>query len=287
MVAVYDGIGMHLFVDGVEATDTWRIQAMKAVPKLDPAAMLHIGASTLESFDSRHAFGKIDYVRIRDIAMSPSEVRQSYLSRASDEPQARCGRRPVIVTPQTGKHSDGRSRITVRLMPTPGCADTVAKPWKKGDRVHIRIRRDEDGTTPVDVVMKDSVATLDSLLEEGQTLAEGQALISAALDSVSDAPVAGRAMAEATLNYGPARPIVIGASVGVRRSEVRAVSHRWNQGELEVFAEQLPVVLGVDGRNADWSSRRIENGWAIAPREGDKGVFLVRTSGQGFRILLP
>lgn len=288
MVAVYDGVGMHLFLDGVNATDPWRVQAQKAEPKLDPKAMLHIGASTLESFDSRHAYGKIDYVRIHDTAMSPGSIRTSYLAKASDDPQARCGRRPVIVTPQTGKWNDGRSRIMVRLMPTPGCADTLARPWKKGDRVHVRIHRGQDGAAPVEVVMEDSVATFDSLLEEGQSLPEGEVLISAALDSAADRAVAGRSMAGATLNFGPSRPILVGASVGVRHPDASiAVSYRWNQSELQVVADQRPVVLSLDGRKMEWSSRRIENGWAVTPRVGDKGMFLVKTSGQSFPVLLP
>jgi len=281
-------MGMHLFLDGVDVTDPWRVQGMKAEPKLDPTAMLHIGASTLESFDSRHAFGKIDYVRIHDTAMSPSSIRASYLAKASDVPQARCGRRPVIVTPQTGKWSDGHSRIMVRLLPTPGCADTVAKPWKKGDRIHIRIRRGHGDVSPIDMVMDDSVATFDSLLDEGQNLPEGEVLVSAALDSAITSMVAGRALAEAALDFGPSRPIVIGASVGVRRDGASsAVSHRWNGGELQVFSSQKPTAMGLDGRIPDWTSRRIENGWSLEPRAGDKGVFLVKTSGRSFRILLP
>lgn len=289
MVAVYDGSDMRLFLDGKDATDGWRVQAANATTALNTTALLHIGASTTSSYDSRHAFGKIDFVRIHDSAMSSRSIRESFRKLAPESPEAKCGRHPVIVTPQSGKWNDGRSRVCVRMMPTPGCLDSDApKAWKKGDVVRVRISRGMDDANPIDVEMTDSVATFDDLLAEGQSLSEGEVLLAAALDSVVETAVAGRAMATtASLNFGASRPIVVGASVGVRRSAERKLSIRWVDGEMVVPGTQRPSVLGLDGRTLGWTARKIESGWALAPNTSDRGVFIVRASNLNQAVLVP
>lgn len=289
MVAVYDGDDMRLFVDGMDATDGWRVVAPDATPALDATALFHIGASTTSSYDSRHAFGKIDFVRIHDSAMSSRSIRESFKKLAPENPEATCGRLPAIVTPQSGKWNDGRSRVCVRMMPTPGCVDSDApKAWKKGDRVHVRISRGMDDANPIEVEMTDSVETFDSLLEEGQSFAAGEVLLAAALDSAVETPVAGRAMATtASLNFGASRPIVVGASVGVRRNVERKLSIRWVDGEMVVPGTQRPSLLGLDGRTLGWTARKIETGWALAPNTSDRGVFIVRASNLSQAVLVP
>ena len=279
LVAVYDGTDMKLFLDGHDATDGWRVQAQAAKPAMDSLATLHIGARTLDSYDSRHAYGKIDYVRIFDTALSSSKIRQHYLADSPSVADADCGHTIQLVTPETGKWSDGRTRIKVRLVPTAGCPDTTAKvlEWKTKYRVHIRIKRSPDDASPIECMMRDSVSTLDSLISQGTSLPAGEVFLSTALDSEVVAPVAARA-ASASLNYSASRPIVVGKVLGVHRGNSAAgYSCRWKAGEILVQSAIRPTVLGIDGRTLSWGTRQTESGWTLTPEKSSHGLVLVRT----------
>lgn len=289
---------MRIYLNGKDATDGWRTQGANASPRLDTTAMLHIGARTVDSWDSRHASGAIDFVRIHDSALSGASIRSHYRELNPGAHDARCGRIPVIVSPEAGQWINGKSKLHVRIVPTPGCPDaSFDSTWRPDDRVLVKIQRSFDDSVPFHGRMLRSITTFEEILSEGTNLDDGEVLISAALDSTGEndssidssaPPAAGHALAGTAVTYGAARPILMGATTGVRReSTPHRPFLRRDAGAILVDGAARPVVLGLDGRASAWTAHRTESGWRLTPDRNESGVRIVRAGDRSSAIVLP
>lgn len=293
LVAVYDGQDMRLFLDGKDATDGWRVQAADAKPVFNPLATLHLGASHTGSWDTRHTFGKLDYVRIHDSAMTSRSIRESFKASAllDEVPQeTECGRVARLVAPETGKWANGKTCVKVRLEHAAGCVDREGRAeWKKGDRIKVRFSKDPEGEDFVEVEMRDSVANLEDLVASGTSLPSGEVFVATALDSLQATNLAARTASTSALVYETARPIVIGATTGTTKRERLAstLDARWIGTSLWVTSTSAPELLTLDGRTIQAASTSRGEGWVVAPEQAVQGVLIVRTAQGSTRVLAP
>ena len=77
-VATFDGTQMKVYLDGFDATDTWRTNGSGLSAFIKDTSTIFFGTENLNAL--RHFNGKIDFVKIYDKALSESEVRNNFIN---------------------------------------------------------------------------------------------------------------------------------------------------------------------------------------------------------------
>ena len=112
MVATWDGEDMRLFLDGIEATDPWRIDGKGKVPLLDSVVDAWVGARNAGAFDVRPFDGMLDFVKVEDKALSPEEIRQRFKDTfITGTRDSLCMGVIIPRYPEAGQNLQGRGRL--------------------------------------------------------------------------------------------------------------------------------------------------------------------------------
>jgi hypothetical protein len=143
-VGVWDGNEMRLYLNGMDASDPWRVTGAGAPPRLDSAADLYVGARNAGAWDMVPFNGVIDYVKIEDRALTAAEVHERY--RATFVPEKRdslCTGVIVPVYPEAGQICKGTLRFEVRVSSHGACTDPAfIAGILAGDSVEIELAKD-------------------------------------------------------------------------------------------------------------------------------------------------
>ncbi|MBD3240925.1 MAG: hypothetical protein GF331_10095 [Chitinivibrionales bacterium] len=109
VVAVWDGTHQHIYINGVEATDPWRVNGQSSLPHIDSQVQFTVGASFANG--SRHFDGKMRFVRLHDGAMSAADVAAAYA--ALGDASCRCHIR--VTTPLAGQGGSEQTEFSLDI----------------------------------------------------------------------------------------------------------------------------------------------------------------------------
>lgn len=291
LVVTYDGDEMRYFVDGHDATDGWRVQAADATPVMESSVRLHIGASTLSSWDSRHAFAKMDFVTIHDSALKASQVRARYRgtleSPLQDSVRPTCRRTVRMLSPAPGEALSANSRIKVKVEASPECADDTTSAWGDQDTLEIQVSPTPDFSTKVEIQTKDTSVAVGEI--DGVPV--GEAYVRCRVKSKEqkqDAKVGARASAiAASQPWEAARPTVVtGRVTGVSKlAGPRGMT--WDGSQLKVISSKQPKVFDLTGKVRSWNAKQVSGTWVLTPERSSRGTFIVSTPDGRTSIVLP
>ena len=143
-VAVWDGSDMRLYLDGMDASDTWRVTGAGAPPRVDAPVDLYVGARNEGAGDMVPYNGLIDFVRIEDRALTGAEVQERY--RSTFVPEKRdslCSGVIIPSYPEAGQIFKGKLRFEVRVVSHGACTDPAfIAGILSGDSVEIELAKD-------------------------------------------------------------------------------------------------------------------------------------------------
>ena len=142
--ASWDGSRQHLFIDGVEATDTLRQLGQGLKPRIDgkmPLAFGMRGADVVDQF--QFLKGGLQSVRIVSGLLDSAKALALYL--ADMKPVAgSCQAIPMIVSPEVGEVAVALDSVVIRLEPAPSCRpglvpDLVLRPGDSLDVLAVSV----------------------------------------------------------------------------------------------------------------------------------------------------
>jgi len=297
IVATWDGEEMRYYVDGHDATDGWRVNAVEAKPVLDATARLHIGASTTSSYDSRHSFAEMDFVTIHDSALSSAQIRGRYRATLElpkqDSVVPTCRRSLRVLSPEAGQAVTSGTPIHVKLEVSPECEDSsVEVRLDPKDSIEVQYSNTPDFSNPHVGKFHDTSAALGKVFGE---LPSGEVYVRCRLKNDSDSvahAAAGRVAARAgavqvSTPWEASRPLVVSQVLGVAKSATARLTTRWNGSELRVASTEMPVVRNLSGRAQSWTAVRIGAQWALRPDAKATGVYVVSAGSAASPIVLP
>jgi hypothetical protein len=290
-VAVWDGRDARVYLNGFEATDTWRRNGVGSRPTFDSTVLLTVGARYGQSYDQRHFDGSLDFIRILDTAMSDAQIRQRYLEVSRPDSGSACRGRVLPRTPRAGEFCDSGCAFRFGLEPEGDCPDPGRfSSLHKGDSVEIEISHDPGFQDPfLHVVLGDSGFIL------GPRPADPHGSDAACYWRGRLKPGAGaaakRAADAAPGDWSEPKPFLLGAGDPVRlvpggaegSLRMRAVAGGYL---LEGAAGSRPPRLaGADGRVWAQGTARGRDGWFL-PWRGAHGVCLLKTAQGAYRLAL-
>lgn len=146
LVTVWDGTDMHLYLNGLEATDPWRITFPEARPYLDSVVDLFVGARNAGAWDMVPFDGIIDYVKMEDVALTPAQVRERYQSTfVPGKRDSLCWGVLLPIYPEAGQVCKGKLRIETKVFNHGACTDPgFIAAFLAGDSVAIEIAKYPD-----------------------------------------------------------------------------------------------------------------------------------------------
>lgn len=272
-VAVWDGSDMRLYLNGMDASDAWRITGAGAPPRIDAPVDLYIGARNAGASDMVPFNGVIDYVKIENRALSAVEVNERY--RSTFVPVKRdslCYGVIVPIYPEAGQICKGRLRFEVRVASHGGCTDPgFIAGILSGDSVEIELGKDPSFDT---VAVRARFASLTFELDTGD-LGELAGYAGPIYWRVRLIPKAaklalGKSAAVPDRDWSLARPMVLGpGAVSVRP---RSAPQLWRAQRGLVFqGSRKPQVFDLAGR-------RLEAGFRLLRAEPGAPAYWVLES---------
>lgn len=139
VVGTWDGKDVRIYLNGREVTDQLRIDGAGLAPFMFSVAPLTVGARTLGDYDSRHFNGLMDFVRIADTSMSPSEIQSRYFATLTSEERTRACNALLPAYPTGGRCIGKNDDFHVRLGDRGGCTSIPA--WQRGDTIDVELAK--------------------------------------------------------------------------------------------------------------------------------------------------
>lgn len=282
-VASWDGKRQHLFIDGVEATDTLRQLGQGLVPRMDAGVPLAFGMRGANAHDQFQLFeGGIQSVRI--VKGSLDSAKALALYQGDMKPVAgSCKAMPVIVSPGVADVAVPADIVRIRLAPSSSCLPGLVPDLElhPGDSLDVlAVSVDGKGTRIASV----RTGSLTFPLKDLGIEAEGVTpfLLKARLVRAS---VAART-ASVEPSWGMERPMSIanGGSTRINRPAAPQSIRLLPGSRLEAPGVGRLVVRGADGRRIVLTKVSPDGTWdlSILPRgmwwisAGDRVVALPR-----------
>lgn len=286
MVGVWDGEDMRIYLNGIDATDKWRVQGKGAVPRLDSVTNAYIGARIEGTWDPRHLDGILDYVRVLDGALDEKEIRDRY--RDTFVPEIRdslCRGVIMPVHPAAGQICKGKAQFEIKVTNHGACADPAfIAGFLAGDSLEVQIAKDPGFTDGVFRVVV------------GATFFNLTAADLAPLGSYSSgiywrarllprgAAALAKISAASTEEWGASRPMILdmtGAAAAIRTHAIRPKS-ALIRAEAGLFVAgdasgAAPVLMDLAGKRQPAQFRRVPGGWRLdIADDASSGLFLVQ-----------
>lgn len=289
MAAVWDGTDMRIYLNGLDATDTLRLDGAGKPTRVDSVETAYVGSRIEGEYDPRHFDGEIDYVKVEDKALSPTEIHARY--QATFVPEKRdslCWGVLLPLYPEAGKVCPGRLHIETKVFNHGACTDPkIIAGFLAGDSVEIEVAKNADFDT---IAARLRFADLSFDLDLGSFSAlagyRGPIYWRVRLIPAKRANALAKAAA-AEPEWSPSRPIVLDLSgttdlalpaPGLARAPrlVRAMAGLLLQGPEE------PVLFDLSGKRVAVRFRRLPQGegnatyWRLESVPAGAGVLLAR-----------
>jgi hypothetical protein len=291
VVAVWDGHAAHLYLNGKEATDIWRLNGPGSQPMLDSLSTVNVGARYHLLYDQRHLDGMMDYVRVVDTAMSEAEIHKRYGETLPPEsPESSCRGSILPKSPAAGALCDEHSSFELKL-DSYGACQKEFQAWQlsPGDSIEVEFSRKPDFLDPfLRVTVPDTSFRLDGILAAlGDVFSKDPCYWRVRLQPKVGGLAKSGALAAPEVWSSPKPFYFSHAGTSVRRwierpaagPKLRPVAGGilltgWN-------GDAAPAVFGLDGRAAPVSITRITDGaWMIAAPKTGAGaarLYLLKT----------
>lgn len=261
--ASWDGSRQHLFLDGVEATDTLRQLGQGLQPRLDGKMPLAFGMRGAKVVDQFQFFqGGLQSVRIVEGLLDSAKALALY--QADMKPVlGTCQPIPAIVSPEVSQAAVAADRVVIRLAPAPSCLpglvpDLVLHPGDSLDVLAVSV--DGKGTRLASVRTGSLEFPLEKLGLETKTVVPF--LLKARLVR---APVAARSAAVEPV-WGMERPMSLAAGGSTRAVRKPSASDlRFLSGSrLQAPGVSRLVARRADGRRIVLSRAPADGIWDLS-----------------------
>lgn len=304
--AVYDGKDMNVWVNGNNATDTWRVQLPSTSPVRNSKVTLSVGDRTTGTYDPRHLFGKLDFLRVTDSALTADQIREHYrnLPVDSSTDSVVCTRAVRVASPLPGEFVSDSSLFRFHIRPSAGCKDTVLTDTTlaKGDSIEVQVSTTPDFSGDVHTC---HLYTLDTLVN-GLSLARDTStanqyvrarLFSDSSINVTKKPVVAARVANATSTstsvWTGATPVVLSTSrvlaIKSQSSKSSLASARWTGNAFDIAsASSVHSMWTKDGKSVAFRTQTISNGVRVIPNQSiPAGIYVIGTSAGYVNALVP
>jgi hypothetical protein len=244
-----------------------------------------VGARAPNSFDSRHLDGIVDYIRVVDSAMSPSEIRARFRkSIQAQEADTLCYGSIIPEYPNAGQAVTMDTRFRFRITANGACTQPGFEPTlRPGDSVQVEIAKDVDFDS---VLVRLVVANLSFKLEAKDILAlakyRGDAYWRARiLHGKPEDALKKRAAAPAT-DWSMPRPFLLDLSAPATglspriRDRSRILAMPGSSLSVPGNGNRVPGLWSVDGARSPIGWTRQGGRWnARIPQGGDARVLIL------------
>jgi len=282
LVGTWDGEQMHIYINGLDATDKWRTVGAGLHPNLQPVGDAWIGARTLEADDPRHFDGVLDFVKAEDGALTPQQVHERY--RDTFVPQERdslCKGIVIPEYPESGGACRGKLDLEFKIFSHGACTDTAfVAALLAGDSIEIEIAKSEDFTNGLIRVVVSSVnaqLVADKLADlagyKGVIYWRGR-ILHAKVQAIA------KVAASSEEDWSLPRPLVVDMSGDVLaiRPSLKAVLVQGRAGTFVPSSADSPEPSLFDfaGKRQRVRFRKVPGGWELEQADpGLSGLFLI------------
>jgi hypothetical protein len=279
MAATWDGTDMRIYLNGLEATDPWRLDGVGKPPRIDSVATAFVGARYDGSFDPRPFKGQIDFVRMEDGALSAAEIHARYKETFMPADQSGlCTGIAIPKYPEAGQICKGGMQLEIKVQNHGACTDPAfVAGFLSGDSLEIEFSKDPSFA----VIAARVKAATTSLRLEAKDLGELSGYAGAVYWRVRLLPRAASGgapakRAAADPEWSPARPVVLdlsGTSV-LGRAAPRLVMAVPGLTLPDRGGE--PGLYDLRGHRVPARFARVPGGWRLAKAPHGSGALLAR-----------
>lgn len=283
LAAVWDGQDMRIYLNGLDATDSVRLDGVGKPTRIDSVGTAYVGARSERAWDPRSFDGDIDYVKMEDRALTAGEIHARY--KETFIPARRdslCAGVVIPAYPEAGRVCKGALRFEIKVLSHGACTDPhFIAGLLSGDSVEIEIAKDAAFDPVVararfaGLYFEPGPADLAALAGYQGPLYWRVRLIPAGAGNALAKTAAG---ADAGPEWSPSRPMVLDLSGTtalarpaprlVRAEKGLVVNGTAEPALFDLAGKRVPARFGrVPGSQAAW---RLESAPAVA------GVLLAR-----------
>jgi hypothetical protein len=283
MAAVFDGKDMRIYLDGLEATDTLRLDGAGKPARVDSVATAFVGARAEGEWDPRRFDGDIDFVKVEDRALSGEEIRVRYQDTFRPERRdSLCHGVAIPVSPEAGQACQGRIKMEIRIANHGACTDaSFLAGFLAGDSVAVELAKDP---------AFDSIAVRSTLAKLSFELGPDDLGALAGYAGpifwrVRLVPAAPHALAKSSAGTAPewsaARPMLLdlAGTTSFLRPSPRLIPAR---AGIVLSGSGEPALFDLSGRRVPARFRRLPGGqegkaaWKLESVPGEVGLLLAR-----------
>ena len=285
LVGTWDGDRMRIYLNGSDATDSWRTQGPEASPILGDTVDAFVGSRTSGDFDPRHLKGVLDYVKVEEGSISENEIHKRY--KGSFVPEVRdslCMGVVVPKYPEAGQLCKGKLDFEFKIINHGACTDPAfLAAFLAGDSVEVEISKDASFT---DIILHAVVAGM-SLHLDAANLPGLEGYQGALYWRVRLVHPKRGALAKSAANtpgdWSLARPLIVDMSgTSAIRARDKSLKHVLIQAHEGLFvadnaSASAPALFNLAGKRQSARFQRVAGGWKLGPENsGLSGLFYIR-----------
>lgn len=280
-VATWDGQNQHIFLDGEDVTDPWRIHLPSDVPRLDAGATLTVGARVQDSLDHRYLRGGINLVSIVPRSMTSEEVVFKYHSANLQAAPTACTPRYRIASPLSFQVISLQDTLRIRKSGGTLCSTGFDTTWTTSDSVDLEVL-DTNALSLGSMRLRNATTTIDRI--PGIASYTGPLQFRLRPSATATSSTAARATSTSPWSNG-APAVLISSSASILPKEHTWPLRQVSQRRYLLGTTSAIKVTRLDGREASAAISRSEDGTVVDLSSCGRGTFVAKTS-TGCAILL-
>lgn len=283
MAAVWDGQAARIYLNGLDATDTLRVDGAGKPSRIDSVLTAYVGGRSEGSYDPRSFDGDIDFVRLEDRALTPEEIHARY--KDTFVPARRdslCQGVVIPAYPEAGQVCQAGLRFEIKIANHGACTDPAfIAGLISGDSIEIELAKDPSFDT-VAVRARFTGLSFEPNTSLLASLAGYQGPIYWRVRLIHSGGSNALAKSAATVpEWSPSRPIVLDLSPSAMVSR-RAPRLVRSEPGLLLRGNGEPALFNLSGKRAPARFRKVSDGpgealWRLEwIPQGAPGVLLAR-----------
>jgi len=280
-VATWDGQDQHIFLDGEDVTDPWRIHLPSDVPRLDAGVTLTIGARAQDSLDHRYLRGGINLVSIVPRSMTSEEVVSKYHSANLQAAPTACTPRYRIASPLSFQVISLQDTLRIRKSGGTLCSADFDTSWTTGDSIDLEIL-DTNALSLGSMRMRKATTAIEKIPGIASYTGPIQFRLRPAT-AIASGPAARAAATAQWSNGAPA--VLLPSTAGIHPRTRMWPLRQLSQRRYLLATTSAVKVTRLDGRESSVAVSSSEDGTIVDLSSCGQGAFVAKTS-TGSAILL-